>query len=274
MKQDWIDPVSGSVVRIECFAGERRTGVAAGFLYKRAEKTYLVTNWHVATGRDANHPTISADGSFTSHIRVHFLERTGDKIFLTNKLFLDIPMNDAAGKGLGWFQHPILKNGIDVAAVPIESPSSSANRCLNENNFFDRFILAISDDIFVLGFPWGVGGAVDTLPVWKGGTVASIPGLPYNNKPCFLVDVNTFKGMSGGPVICQFQLGLQTNRIHNHQKEKDPVIGTIQYFCGVYSGRARIKNADGRETETDLGYCWRPELIDQIIDLRSAGSAL
>jgi hypothetical protein len=273
MNQNWIDPVSGCVVRIECFADTRRTGIAAGFIYKRNSETYLITNWHVASGRDANNPTVSPDGSFTSHIRVHYLEKVGDQILRASKLSQDIKLNDSAGGGLGWFQHTTGSN-VDVAAIPLTMPINAGNCSLNDNKFFDRFKLAVSDNVFVLGYPWGVGGAIDMLPIWKGGTVASIPGFDYGGKPCFLIDANTFKGMSGGPVICQYNLGLQTNRIHNHQKETDPVFGTIQYFCGVYSGRARIKNPDESLTETDLGYCWRPELVDQIIDGKVRGSAI
>lgn len=283
MRQRQVDPITGSVVLLKTFCASKQTGVATGFLYRRNEKTFLITNWHVVTGRDSTDPTRSSTGEFCSHIQASFLEGRGGQISLTSQIDATIPLNNSEGKGLGWLQHPSLGHQADVAAIEIVLPPGAVNLHLNDEKFFDRFILHVGDSVFVLGYPWGLRDQRNPLPVWKGGSVASIPGVGRNALPRFLIDAQTYKGMSGGPVVCLHTLSLTGARIHDFQQEVDPIAGTIGYFCGIYSGRAKVNSTDFSEAtneqsdkviETDLGYVWWAELIDQIIDGGVRGSAL
>lgn len=282
MLQTQIDPITGSVVLLRTFAGPKQTGVATGFLHRRDGKTFLITNWHVVTGRDTANPTSSTTGEFCTHIQVSYLHGEGGRISLASQIDDTIQLNNSNGEGMGWLQHPTYQHQVDVAAVPIVLPPGAINLHLNDEKFFDRFILNVADSVYVLGYPWGLRDPRNPLPVWKGGSVASIPGVPRNGLPRFLIDARTYKGMSGGPVICLHTLSPTGNRIHNFDNTVDPVMGTIGYFCGVYSGRAMVTPTDFAETndpsgahiETDLGYVWRPSLIDEIIDGGTPGSAV
>jgi hypothetical protein len=274
MYQRGVDEISGATVRLDLYSGDNMMGVATGFMYRRNEETYLVTNWHVMTGRNSSRPQEARDGNFATSAEVFFLKKVGDNLVDTRQCVSQrVDLNDTNGVGLGWYHHPLLKNLCDLAIMPLVPPMDAAFLHLNDARFIDRFILHVSDGVFVLGFPWGLGGSSDFLPVWKSGSVASIPGLDYDGKPRFLIDCRTHKGMSGGPVICHHTLSLTTNRIHNHIRETDPIAGMIRYFCGVYSGRAILRQTDN-DIETDLGYVWRAELIDIIIDAHAKGSVL
>jgi len=48
-----IDPFSLTTIPLEQCANGRSLGTATGFIWKRREQHYLITNWHVVTGRNA-----------------------------------------------------------------------------------------------------------------------------------------------------------------------------------------------------------------------------
>jgi hypothetical protein len=284
MRQNEIDRLSASIVPLELRSGKRRKGTATGFLYSRNSKTFLITNWHVVTGRNAEEPSRSADGLFNTDLTGKFLKKSGRAASISEEVTIDLPVNDQSGKGLGWLEHPSLGHRVDVAAIPLKLPADVANSQLNDEALFERYVLYVGDPVFVLGYPWGLKDPRNPLPIWKGGTVASIPGIPRGGLPRFLIDAKTTSGMSGAPVICRYQLDLPGNRIHNFDQSIDPVSGIVQYFCGVYSGRAKtmtvvegeIESGEKQTSvvETDLGYVWRAELIDEIIDGGVQGSAV
>jgi hypothetical protein len=48
-----IDPYSLTTVPLEQCADGNSFGIATGFIWQRREQHYLITNWHVVTGRNA-----------------------------------------------------------------------------------------------------------------------------------------------------------------------------------------------------------------------------
>jgi hypothetical protein len=89
--------------------------------------------------------------------------------------------------------------------------------------------------------------------IWVRGTIASEPGIDYDDLPRFLVDARTRVGQSGSPVIRVSVDGLTPTvdwgvAIYN---------GPVMRLVGVYSGRIN--------QESDLGYVWRVGVINDIL---------
>ena len=84
---------------------------ATGFFHSKSqENIYLVTNWHVVTGRDINDPSKSKNGVIPTHIKCILHGNVGDG--LINKQFIKeliIPINDKNGNSPKWCEHPKLK---------------------------------------------------------------------------------------------------------------------------------------------------------------------
>jgi hypothetical protein len=91
-----------------------------------------------------------------------------------------------------------------------------------------RLEAAVGMDCFILGFPEGLFGAAFT-PIWKRGSIAAEPYLqhPY-------LDSATRPGMSGSPVIVRHSGFLGSG----HALTSTEVIGTVERFVAIYSGRA------------------------------------
>ena len=53
-KQILIDPLSCVSLYLECFLKGTGIGTGTGFIVVYQEANYLITNWHVVTGRDPN----------------------------------------------------------------------------------------------------------------------------------------------------------------------------------------------------------------------------
>ena len=58
-----IDEFSVKPLYLETYLSTSRTGIATGFVVKRNDLYYLVTNWHVVTGRNPhNNQPLSTTG--------------------------------------------------------------------------------------------------------------------------------------------------------------------------------------------------------------------
>ena len=60
-----IHPVSRCTTPVEAFFNETSLGTSTGFFYQEAGQNYLVTNWHVITGK--HHITGTHLGKLGSH---------------------------------------------------------------------------------------------------------------------------------------------------------------------------------------------------------------
>lgn len=271
-----MDINSMKALFIECifrneYEEETILSTATGFLIRRNERIYLVTNRHVVTGKD----------NFTG--KLLDLEKAGRpnelKVYLYNEIFLEedkidwwanesyLPLYETIEideeKKL-WMEHPIWKEKIDVIAMDITElcqrrcqALERVRKCRVDTALYEKELTILSkpkvtDEVWLLGYPYGYSSTASDgyFPVWSRGTIASeyekklcVPmdaiqkEMPYENIPAFLVDARTRKGQSGSPVI---------------QK-----IGDITFLLGIYSGRTN--------PESDLGYVWKTQLIEEII---------
>lgn len=62
-------------------------------------------------------------------------------------------------------------------------------------------ILALGDDLLILGYPLGFYDDLLNLPIVRSASIASVYPTPFRGNPYFLVDSRVFQGNSGSPVI-------------------------------------------------------------------------
>jgi len=241
-----VDPLSASSVRIEPFFQEQPLASATGFTVMSAENQYLVTNWHVVSGRDPDTGAcLDRNAAVPSSLRVWFHEkdRLGSWVAVT------IPLLSSEGVPL-WKEHP-LGSQVDVVAIPLELPLTAAIYPLDLTLGHTDMIVEPAMPVSVIGFPLGLR-AGENWPIWKTGHVASDPDIDFQiGRPAFLIDATTRSGMSGAPVVIRLNGGYSTSKGHHIMS------GMGTKFVGVYAGR--IHDA------AEIGRVWRPFVIDEVL---------
>jgi hypothetical protein len=251
--------------------GETDTVIAtgSGFIYEYDDIFYLITNGHNITG--VNPETglkLSSHCGFPTIITTK--ARTiidGEKVQIGAFLF-DIDLySDKIYQDPLWLIHPQHGYNVDVVAVPIESKMNIHKDVklfpINKFEFDTKFSPEVSDDAFILGYPFDINGSKE-LPIWKRATIATEIGIDLDDLPKLLVDTATRSGMSGSPVI------YQRSGYHKSLsgKQNEDIIGTIRDFLGIYSGR--IGSEDNFKSQ--LGIVWKKRVIDEILEGRTKGT--
>ncbi|MBD79033.1 MAG: hypothetical protein CL840_08950 [Crocinitomicaceae bacterium] len=226
----------------------------SGFIYVNDNNNFLITNWHNVTGLDpTTHKPLGAHGGTPDMLKLKLLVQT--KPFIKWKSF-GISLYE--NKEKQWIEHPVHKEKVDVIALKITTSilDDSLVRPIN-NNEFENFKLQVSDDVFILGFPYRLKGG-GNFPIWKRGSVATEPDLELDGLPKLLVDTASRPGMSGSLVIYR-RTGL--HGLDNGMPTDETIIGNIQGFVGIYSGRIQGKSSH----DAQLGIVWKASVIDEII---------
>jgi hypothetical protein len=244
-----IDAFSLTTVPIEQLANGTPMRSATAFVWKHRAQHYLITNWHVVTGRNAATGRLETPAQ-PDTLRALFNIRMGE----FGKQQYDIAIRDKEHRPL-WLIYPGRGRGIDVVAIPL--PMDGSEPVLNMypiNSITSPPLrIRIGMDVFILGYPFGA--APPAFPVWKRGSIASEPDLVRLTTGHYLVDTASRPGMSGAPVI----LRSWTN---------DFVDGSMRAitdtpatnFIGVYSGRLSA----GTE-EAQIGMVWHESYVELII---------
>jgi S1-C subfamily serine protease len=220
---------------------------ATGFFWSHPSGPFLVTNWHVVTGK---HPETG------KHLSSHAGEPNRLRAYVTPsdnlgaKRACDVKLHGADGRPL-WLVHPDQKEGVDIAIIPVRLPADAHMQALNQMTAAPAKLF-VGDDVFVLGFPLGPR---DGMPIWKRASVATEPDGGGPSDP-MLIDTATRPGMSGSPVIWRgAQYFAEANNTWVH------TTGNVSRFLGIYSGRVAAKDT----IEAQLGLVWRASLIEEII---------
>lgn len=268
-----IDPVSLATVRVVAIDQSGARHSATGFLYSLGERTHLVTNWHVMTGRRPSNRAISETGALITHVEIEYhwtpdQERVAPYRFVKDTC----EVLDPTTKRGNWIEHQ--DSDIDVALLPIQLPENALTRSLDRIEF-DKFDHSVGEDVFVVGFPQGLSIGDTTLPLWKGGSIASEPSVPVGRKPKHLIDCDTYEGMSGSPVIVRRQSGsFRFNA--SGQLTDDSTFGEVRKFLGVYTGRVEQQTPNIQEPylKTKFGEVWSAEVIREILENPLPGAIL
>lgn len=245
---------------IEIYCNDIKISTATGFEVQYKNK-YLITNWHVVSGRNfITKECINSECAIPNKLVITYKKYLSDDKFEWTKN--EINLLDEEEKKL-WYEHPIYGNDIDVVAIPLETHSATQHHkeaySLNSN-----YELSVTEPVFVLGFPLGyiVNSKDEPHAIWTSGTVASDPDLDVMIKdtklPAFLIDSKTRQGQSGSPVIYYSESGFDPH-YNNGQKIVKAIWGEpFMKEVGIYSGRIN-KNCD-------LGYVWKWKVIKEILE--------
>lgn len=171
--------------------------IATGFLYGRsipegpagAIHPFFVTNRHVVKGRKA--------------LRLRFNPSGG-----APAREYDSPVTDASGNLL-WCGPtdtevdvavtPIDLNRLQQEGIPAQVFSDSVHAATKTKMQAEGF--SEGDFVYVLGFPFGDVGGDRSYVVARSGCLARVGDTLSGQRRDFLIDVPTFPGNSGGPVV-------------------------------------------------------------------------
>jgi hypothetical protein len=249
-----LDRLSLATVPITPLFGENRLPEATGFVWKRRDRFYLITNWHVAS---ATHLFTKAlllkGGSRPNKFQCHFIIRVGDY----SRECIEISVRDEDDNPL-WLVHPTHnRRPVDIVAIPLNAEELKNRVTLLPVNELAPAKLAVmvGMEVFILGYPFG--SVPPAFPVWKRGSIASEPDLVKLTTGYYSIDTASRPGMSGSPVILRSW--------SNHILESSNWVATtdkpVDRIIGIYSGRK-----DNAPAEAQIGMVWHVDYIDDIID--------
>ena len=246
--------------------GETNLAVGTAFVYHHRESTHIVTNWHNVAGRNPKtKDTLSDVGNVPDNILmgIPIVQNPNQQPIMLRRKWKILNLYEDENKTIPiWFQHPVHNESVDVVTIPIAEIDTTAlmhskDPALNLEDIRPYPGL----DVFVLGFPRGMGGGAH-FPIWKRGTIATEPDINIDNLPKLYIDTATREGMSGSPVYAQ-EVGYW---IPEGGNSNDASFGKTMRFLGIYSGRV------GDDTFlAQLGVVWKEQAIIEIIDGQQKG---
>ena len=240
-----INPFSLKSLYLEILSNNSSIGIGTGFAIKQNNSCYIITNWHIVTGRNPNdnQPLSKTGIADPTKLRVWF---HGKK--LGSWVSCEINLINQGGNIL-WIEHPKGKE-VDVVGIPfLLTPNIEIYDMDLSLSDFDLMIYP-SEAVSIIGFPEGLTSA-GKLPIWKTGHIASDIDIDWNGKPAFLIDATTKSGMSGSPVIAK--------RVSIYQTSKTNQIGNAVRFLGIYSSREISVSG------IEVGIVWKPRVISEIL---------
>ena len=195
-------------VRIECTLQSGETSVGTGFFYHfchtdKNVRPAIITNKHVVEGADT--------------IRLYLTRMTDAKERLDGNNEV-IEFQNGSDPRFSIFLHP---GGLDLAYINLsnfllESEKLGkkyyfrpvASDAIPDKNFLKE--LSAIEELVMVGYPRGIFDSVNNMPVSRSGITATHPGINYEGRPEFIIDMACFPGSSGSPVFL-FNLGGYTD---------------------------------------------------------------
>jgi S1-C subfamily serine protease len=244
-----LDQFTLATVPLEMFFDKTPLSQATGFIWKIENRHFLVTNWHVVTGKDFfTRANIRKDAGRPNRILARF--NIYGQFW---KQDWDIKIRDDEDKPL-WLVHPGRR--VDIAILEIPFDESKQVVTLYPLNVIATAALRIEIgmEVFILGYPFKI--SPPAFPVWKRGSIASEPQLIRMSEDYMLVDTASRPGMSGAPVI---RRSWSNHLVEPGRQAYDD--RTATKFLGVYSGRVPTDHP----AEAQIGLVWDASFINEII---------
>ena len=239
--------------------GELELGQGTAFMVKWAGWDWLITNWHIAAGRNRliGQPLHSSGATPDKLVVWHNARSSTVGRHQWRAVEYDLFDEQGAPR---WFEHPQLRRRVDVVALRVDHPSELAYYPYPVDNLTTPLAIGITEDVNIIGFPFGIRGS-GSMAVWSRGTIASEPEVDFDALPCFLVDSRTRTGQSGSPVI------LYSTPAGGHRTPAGLTFSddTLVHVLGVYSGRIN--------PESDLGVVWKTQVLRDILTGGVRGNA-
>ena len=269
-----------------CGTQDNRLSVATSFFYESSDsRLFLITNWHVVTGRKPSKSSHSKTGVVPTRLKIKIHEKQENvdgkaTINVRNVSEFSIEINSEDGDEPKWLEHPVHKQKADVVAFDLsnylEFRKTYEFQVVNKwEEYHKDYEPQVMDDVFVIGYPWGISSTVKQgggLPVYKKGCIASDPILNFGQRPCILIDCRTTEAMSGSPVIAS-RSGIF---MPDGKMSGNTVFGTVSMFLGVYSGRLPSKDyvEDHKGEISEIGKVWKASILDDITQWGISGTPL
>jgi len=257
--------------------GDVEQGWGTGFLYRDPDQlTWLVTNWHVLTGRRPDNPgtLLPNTGCSPDRIRVVFAARQAGAFLKPAEM--ELYQN---GKPV-WREYKRTE-GVDLASIPIEVPDGSAGIAVQDFGPQGKRIIEPGLDVIITGYPLEFGPYCP-FPIWKRAMIATEPAYLAMGGP----QTPGAPGMSGSPVY-RSGSGFAVNRDEAELFSKaergevsalNAVMGlsvesmrhesvTLE-FIGVYAGATGDKNLE----RLNLGRMFVAGFVDQLVTKGEPGN--
>lgn len=250
---------------ITCQSGNLK--FATGYLTKSEGRIYLISNWHVLSGRNCHTgQTIDKSGDLPQLITFPLYKFYPDKTMYTKEhLEIDVPLGNDLIEPI-WIEHPSGQE-VDIAAVEVvaDFPETAKLDFLSDLPVSQLLKPEVASDVFVLGFPLGIAKQ-DFLPIWKRASIASEPEVSVEKQEKILIDTATREGMSGSPVFAYTKSAFALD--WEDMPGAYAVPGLHFKFLGVYSGRYGSDDLFGAQ----LGIVWKETLINEMLSAKKPGS--
>ena len=226
-----------------------------GFVVTQNSQPYLITNYHVAAGRNPiDGQPLSRTGAVPDALKIfHLLSGGQGRWEPREERVLDTQTETAL-----WLHHPVYERTVDVVALPLKNTTGVELHPYAYQNLPD-IKAGPAEGVSIIGFPFGLTGG-GLFAIWTRGFVASEPEVDLDGLPRFLVDARTRQGQSGSPVIAYNPGGLNAT-----SRGITLSSGPVSKLLGVYSGRVN--------KDSDLGYVWKVGVIDEILSGQKLGRA-
>lgn len=258
-----ISPYSTCCAYLVSLFGADKLGAASGFFWRHDQDIYLISNWHVFSGRSprTGQPIDSKNGVVPNMLMVKCIPKSN----LNKEVILKLPLEEDGNPN--WVQHRTYGQKVDLAALNISQFMNrhreiwSSPLPINEIPDAEQMTTDAGSDVFILGYPLGIT-KTGLFPVWKRASIATEFDLSVDCLPSFLVDTATREGMSGSPVIIR-SFGGYTRKGGSVTVSHE----VFSEFIGVYSGR-HVGGID----EAQLGIIWKKVLIPEILNDPAPGS--
>ena len=261
-----IDDLSYTSILIETYYKNNnkstKLGSATGFIIEEKELLYLVTNWHVASGRNVvtDKPLDKKKAGIPNILKIKLLnnppklEREYHDIVLHESVHDDY---ESVSKSKKWIEHP-KGSKIDVVLLPLD-PSKFSTKIPDKLKFDLKLkdtdvILEPAMRVSIIGFPLGKSGGKQ-FPIWVTGFIASEPEMDAEELPMLYVNAPGRSGLSGAPVIFKSYGEYRSSNGINYGNP-------ITKFIGINSGRLE---PDGN-ISSDICRIWKPVVLEQILN--------
>lgn len=261
-------PVSCCSVYIESIvqtpAGLKPLGFATGFLYAGPNGTrWVVTNWHVVTGRRPDDPGMLLRGKPASPISLRFsVEDPGG----TGRQLMELALYDADGPT--WIECD-REQGVDLALIQLKD--TPRFRLPLSQSFAPNSSMTLEPglEVVMVGHPFELGTHAASA-IWKSAMVASGRDNA-EGRPWILVDAPGVPGMSGAPVyyrtIVSAQIGGDRHSSGEHVASGRAKDRVKLELVGVYAGAVGEKALE----ELRLGRVFPIDLVEGALCRRERG---
>ena len=255
-----IDPIYISTTFIERMSGTKFAGSATGFFFIKDDQIYLITNKHVIYGEKF------AEKDTKPEVDAFKLLLHTDRNNTTSNAVYDLALFQDSKQV--WFEHPNAE--VDVVAIPLNIDRQRYVIATAEESMLDGANIVINfEKLFVMGYPYGWFDRTNNLPITRIGHLSTPFGVPFSGKPIMLGDVETHRGMSGGPVFMELHDYIVMGENNSRTKKLG---ATKRLLVGIHSGQPlwQLIDNDTKEIKEDIKHSliniWFGSLIPEIIN--------